>query len=191
MKKVFKNFSLLFLSFLALSCNNESEGGEVSNRKAPKEIIDVIKKNDNQTYRFGGVCDGAVSIGISVETDFDIKRPKFDCNSGFWFCTETHTYLTCKDGAGNIIHQEEICRTGNTNQKPHKYQIPLYEFDENNIVLSFKKEYFKVGFTADDLKFFSVDDERLILPNRKLVIGEYEVFDNESTYVVKVKTKNI
>lgn len=189
MKKAFKVLGLMTFFMFTLSCSHENES-EGKLRKAPKEIVDAIN-NANKRANRGGPCDGASSIGISVQTDFDIKRPKFSCNRGFWFCSETHTFLHCLDANGSVIWEEEICRSGNLNPAPHKYKIPLYENDGNSVILSFSKEYFKEGFTYDDYKLFSVDDERLVLPDRVLVKGEYEVFEYGENYVVKVPIKNI
>jgi len=189
MKKVFCILGLISFLVFILSCNNNENENKL--RKAPKEITDVINRANNKTSYKSGPCDGAVSVGISVQTDFEIKRPKYNCTRGFWFCSETHTFIECKDGDGNVIYQEEICRSGNLNQGPHKYKIPLYEMDENNVILSFSKDYFKQGFTFEDFRYFSVDDERLVLPGRTMILGDYEVFDYGDNYVVRVKTNKI
>lgn len=186
-------FFILVLTFICFfSCSNESviDNQDFNFKAAPKSLISKIINTNLNSKVNSGPCDGASSYGISVQTDFDFKRPKHNCQSGFWFCTETSTYLQCLDSNGDVIYQVELF-TGNREEPMNKYSIGLVELENNEIVLSFPKLYFENGnYTNDDLKFFSVDESIEILPNAYLVKGDFEVFSYEESLLVLLPITN-
>lgn len=209
--KKFSLLMLLFFTLFSISCSEESsessESSEKLSFKLPNEsFIQKYLKNTQIDLSLNsklpavssGPCDNAASVGISMQTDFEFKRPKYDCQRGFWFCSETHYYYNCYDSGGNLIYQEEIGggnRVSNENIPNYKYTVKVNFFEEDNeMLLTFPKEYFLDGtYTQDDMSYFSVDEEIEIVPNSGIyfVKGQYEVFEYENEIYVLVKTKEI
>jgi hypothetical protein len=103
--------------------------------KAPVSLVKKINNRQNSTNesKMTGPCDNAVSISIVRETDFEFKRPKFDCDRGFWFCSESHTYRVCKDSDGTILDKQEIF-ANKSSTKTSKYTVDIFELDNNEII---------------------------------------------------------
>uniref|UniRef100_UPI00404A0B62 hypothetical protein n=1 Tax=Gelidibacter sp. TaxID=2018083 RepID=UPI00404A0B62 len=193
-----KFFVLLLFGFsLACSKQNETQSEELVFKKAPQSLIDklYLAKNENHFVKnrvAEGPCDNAVSIGVKVETDFELKRPKYNCQRGFWFCTSTTTYGYCSDANGNVIYQapvDEFFNASRTNMPESypdlKYYAELYEVGNDEIILSFSKEYFINGnYIQSDLDYFWVDDNREVLPEKYLIKGKYEVFEHEDNLLI-------
>lgn len=192
-------FVLLLLFGFSLACSEQDQmkSEELVFKKAPQSLIDklTLAMNNSPTVKnreSEGPCDNASSFGIKVETDFDLKRPKYNCQRGFWFCTETTTYGYCSDANGNVLYQAPIAdffsalRGDIPESYPDlKYYAELYEVDDNEIILSFPKEYFQDGsYIQSDLDYFWVDDEREVLPEKVLIKGKYDVFEYEDNLII-------
>ena len=170
---------------MGFSCQEDQdfEQNSFDLEQAPKELLN--KLNNNVVNKVdASPCDGAVSIAVTVETNFDLKRPKYSCERGFWFCKETATYLQCLDSYGNVLYQIELL-TGDRVEPDNLYSIDLVELDTNEIVLSFPWTYFEYGdYTESDLEFFSVDEKREILPGTYLIEGNYDVYRHDDKLIV-------
>lgn len=202
MKKVI----VLFLLFLLLSCSSEknenfsNSSGEFN--RAPKELLKKYSKKINFKngsnisklyYGSETPCDNAASVGISLSYDFEFYRPKYNCESGFWFCGKWTSYWTCYDVNGNVIYQEEIQDKGNRIPKG-KYSVEVNILESNEMILEFPKEQLlHEGYSVKNLSFFNVDDEFQVFPKSNLyfVKGDYPVYENEDKLIVLVKTKNL
>ena len=184
---------MLLLSFV-YSCTSdiERENILVNIKEAPANLISRLSTNNKSlNYKLDtGPCDGATSYGIAIETNFDLKRPINACQSGFWFCSETTTYLQCLNSSGDVLYQVEIF-TGNREVSDNKYTFDLIELDNHEIVLSFPKSYFINGnYESSDLEFFSVDEKFEILPKTHLIVGDYTVYSHEDRLIVLLPITN-
>ena len=183
--KLYKCFIVLGFISLCLSCHEDQEiyRNDLNLKEAPKDVLN--KLNNNVTSKVdGGPCDGAVSIAFTVETNFDLKRPKYSCNRGFWFCTDIATYMQCLDNQGHVLYQIEVL-TGDRVEPDNLYSINLVELDTDEIILSFPWTYFEYGdYTESDLEYFSVDERREILPGTYLIEGSYDVYKHDDKLIV-------
>jgi hypothetical protein len=111
--------------------------------------------------------------------EFRFHRPKYDCESGFWFCTKGGSgwQIKCVDNlpfsyiSGTTAHL--WARQLDNGQMEMHFPLALRETE---------------GYTAEDLATFNVDEEWEIYPGVTLKPGDYPVKEVEKELVVVVDT---
>lgn len=156
----------LFACTFLLSCSNEN----ISE-----------KKMSSESFSKGRCPEGTTEVWTYEADGFRFKRPKFNCESGFWFCTYGGGWVFegCKDSSGNIWPATPSTTINKTN-------LVAFPSPNNTITILFPKELInKPGNTLDDFKIFSVDEE-ISIGDMKLKAGSYNTTLTNETIVVKV-----
>lgn len=166
---------LLGLSFFLLSCVNgyDERISDISNQTSN------IKSATNNTSRLLPDCGPNEHAVLTYSYDgFNFHRPKYGCESGFWFCFEAgHWSQTCvsnvrvatiEEGRANLWAQE------NNGKLEIHFPIALKS---------------TAGYTSTDLATFNVDDEYEIYEGITMKMGDYPVIETATELVVLVDIK--
>ena len=146
-------------------------------------------KNEKESELFNthlaakGLCPPGSTEVWEYEFDgFRFKRPKFDCGSGFFFCTVkgNWSFVGCRDQFGTVypatpslspVGTKVIAFTNNTvNEVTILFPYGLVNKPGNNV---------------NDFNIFSVDEE-INIGNMKLKAGAYPTTFTATEIVVKV-----
>mgnify|MGYP003610916562 CR=1 FL=1 len=169
----------LILSLLAttlmlfLSCNSDSD--QVENTQI-----------DNLTNKVapggGGPCPpGSLAVIIYEFDTFRFHRPKKNCESGFWFCSDGEWVITCIENP-NGRRYSGITETTTT---------VAGVIDRDNGLISFRfpiELITKDGNKPSDFEIFNVDEE-LTFGDLTLIKGDYSSTFTNDEITVNVPVK--
>lgn len=161
MKLIFKTLIVIFIVF---SCSSN-------------ENIEVINSKENNMFNREIGCPPNSTASIHYEfSSFKFKRPKFNCESGFWFCTTDGEWIVeCHDNYnGAVVASYSLSDVDNITQRTTVAGI----IDYNNKIVDF---YFPIelanvgGNKLSDFDVFNVDDDESIniLEGVELIPGNY------------------
>lgn len=160
-------FFVVIISINFISCDEELT---VSNERVSHRVLEDCPEGTFTVYNY-------------EFSTFRFKRPKFNCESGFWFCTTDGEWVkSCIDRNGDPV--PKISEVG-----AKVYAVPI---KENNTV----KFYFPKGLldlpenNIEDFYEFNVDDE-LIFGDMKLIEGTYLSTFTEEAIVISVSAQLI
>ncbi len=162
--KFFRIMSSLFLlSIVIISCSKETSN-ENENALDNKSLIYNSTREADPTIRLSYVID-----------EFRLKRPKHNCNRGFWFCVKGHWEIISWD----INNQYSVYKD------PNGQVHILGELIDDQVKLRFPIELNETH-SSSDLELFSVDEEYEFYPSYTMKIGQYDVNIIDNEYVVFV-----
>lgn len=168
----------LFLGLLAttlillFSCDSDS---------SQTESTQNIKDNTNITNKLAaGPCPkGMIEVWSYEFETFHFHRPKYDCERGFWFCTDGGWTVDC---VTNPNAKSQITNTGT---------IVLGIVDREKEIISFHfpiELIGKGGNTQSDFETFNVDEE-LKFGDLSLVKGDYTSTFTNDEIIINVSIK--
>lgn len=165
-KMLFGVLALVLISFFGCESDNQKDSvNENSNLVARKRLCPE-GTSEVWTYEFGS---------------FNFHRPKYNCETGFWFCTtDAHWELDCQDSDGNSYPPLPAI----LENKAIVYALP----DRDNNIISFRfplELVDKPGNNIDDFRVFNVDDA-LLIDDMKLVKGNYNTTFTSNQIIVDV-----
>ncbi|MFK7781883.1 hypothetical protein [Psychroserpens sp.] len=175
--------SILLISILVLACSSEKI-----------EDSEVITKDNIEIFeRLSGSCPPNSTASIHYESDgFRFKRPKTDCQSGFWFCTLNGGWvIKCHDNYTGA--EVEVTQATQVNRTFETTTIAgIINDAEKTVDFYFPIELADIdGNSLDDFEIFNVDvDENIyITENIKLIPGDYVSRIEGSEIIITVKFK--
>ena len=180
MRKLLLIVAVLF--FAATSCSNESINEDLQLKSnATLEIEESMYEKIPLE-----ICPPGTHAVLSWEFDtFRFKRPKYDCNRGFWFCSDGHWVLSCEP---NQYRAAEISNVDIDNGTT-TVSIAIYE-GENYIDFYFPKELLNVGGNSlSDFTTFNVDDELMLIEGVTLKKGDYSSRIEDDEIIISVDVK--
>lgn len=169
--------SLLILFF---SCEGDSNQNETTTIPLKNSsLTNKVDSGEGIGFVGGDACpDGMIPV-ISYEFDtFRFHRPKKDCKSGFWFCSDGKWVITCVENPNGKIH------SGITDSSTTVAAI----IDKNNKIVSF---HFPIGLigkdgnTLSDFETFNVDEE-VPFGNLTLIKGAYSSIFTTDEIIINV-----
>lgn len=174
----------LFLGLLAttlilfFSCDSDSNQNEnTKNLQTNSSLTNKVDSGSGIGVVGGDVCpDGMIAV-VSYEFDtFRFHRPKKDCESGFWFCSDGKWVITCVENPNGRIH------SGITESTTTVAAI----IDKSNKIVSF---HFPIGLIGkdgnnlSDFETFNVDEE-VPFGDLTLIKGDYQsTFTNDEIII--------
>lgn len=193
MKKVFY-YSLV--CFILSSCYQETDNTNEKTLSFTKPTISQIASlksamEDNVLQKTFGPCDNAARIQIYHTGTFRFKRPKFDCESGFWFCSTPGIWMgDCFDSAGNLIYSAPLASfepSKSGQQNGVDFRVEIVYSSENTVFMKYDLNYFNSNeYSTSDLEFLSVDEELLLTNGQNLVLGQYPTFEYDGFLIAEV-----
>ncbi|WP_291082402.1 hypothetical protein [Flavobacterium sp. BFFFF1] len=139
----------------------------------------VAQVNSGKAVGEKSPCAGSSDICYFVEvSEFRFKRPKYDCESGFWFCTGSRWILVCTPDDSEPLSPTLTERGVKVIAVPKK----------TDKVLTFLFPYALVrqpGNNIEDFRTFNVDEE-ITIGGMKLKKGDYPTRFTDAEIIIDV-----
>jgi hypothetical protein len=150
------------------------------------ETVKSVKTNyvkpsqsSSESHKVIPGCPEGMHAVLSYEfAEFHFHRPKFDCESGFWFCTVGgHWEVDC-------VPDRPLASINGTTA-----YVWAQELENGQIEIHFPIGLKDTnGYTAEDLSIFNVDEEYEIYKGITLKTGDYPVVETDVDFVTVVDT---
>lgn len=191
--------SAVFTVLLFSSCSETQDYSEQSkdelifNMATPSQARALGNAEQGVSIKSAGPCDLATRTVIYHTGAFRFKRPKFDCNQGFWFCTTAgEWYVDCYRYdtllySGPISELTNRPKSASSSGAGVNLPVEIVYSANSTVFMKFPLEYFDSStYTTEDLNFLSVDDQ-LDMPNGStLKLGQYPTFELDGFLIAEV-----
>ncbi|MAX69807.1 MAG: hypothetical protein CMC76_01725 [Flavobacteriaceae bacterium] len=171
-----KNLIYLLLIALIFSCEKDDN--------TMNQVIEGFQKIGPSG------CPENTTASIHYEFDeFRFKRPKFNCNSGFWFCTTNGGWvIECHDNfSGAVVEVISLSKVDTTSRKTTVAGIINYS--NSTVDFYFPKELaYLEGNKLSDFNVFNVDNDTNIniIDGVTLIPGNYNTLIDDTEIIVSV-----
>ncbi|MEY8849909.1 hypothetical protein AB9K26_13905 [Psychroserpens sp. XS_ASV72] len=171
--------AFLCVAFLSLSCSKDNN----------EEIIPVNENSSQTSARLPECPPNSHAVLHYQFSSFRFKRPKYDCERGFWFCfTDPEWQVHCVDNYNGAV--VKTISLSNVDQIEERTTVAGL-INKGDKIVDF---YFPIelvgldGNTLEDFAIFNVDDdENIYITNGvTLIPGDYPSRVEGSEIIVSV-----